>query len=79
MEEEDYATLQALIRTLGQELANLHSSPYFEVEAMCCFLPWVKNFTLAAYDHQGKLKLNILRLLHSFDLVFFRLYAEPCT
>ena len=53
MEEEDYATLQALIRRLGQELANLHSSPYFEVEAMCCFLPWVENFTLAAYDHQG--------------------------
>ena len=53
MEEEDYATLQALIRTLGQELANLHSSPYFEVEAMYCFLPWVENFTLTAYDHQG--------------------------
>ena len=39
MEEEDYATLQAYIRTLKQEVASMHYSSTFEVAALCDYPP----------------------------------------
>ena len=79
MEEEDYATLQAYIRTLKQEVASMHYSSAFEVAALCDYPPKEERWILLPKIIMNSPKFIILKLVYSLVLVLIRFCTKPCT
>jgi len=79
VEEEDYTTLQVLIRTLWQVMASMHYSSPFEVAAVCGYPPREERWILLPKIIKDELKLISLKLVYSFVLALNQLCTKPCT